>query len=349
MAFTDVKGSSPRKVLQGWGLDHVLLKETVVVGDPIGVDQTNEWGLAKATARDYRARYVAAEDGEDGDTIGVFRMAVLEAAFGATLADFGNELFLADTAGYYTAAVGTVTQNLGWITDATHILVHPRTPLTIDSSDLGNNSVDSDNYVDGSIDPEHFAVSAVDSTALADNSVDTGALQADSVTSTILADDSVDTAALQDDAVDSTRLADDAVDTGAIQDNAVTATKLNDTVLGRLAVTIVTGTSDSTTAETVGAYSPVAGNVVAVQFLNESNGAFTTAADLKVASYSTACAESGTTLADGAVFRDTTINGTFDDVGVGATLAFTSGKSAGDQPQSCIVEIEYKINAVVTA
>lgn len=37
---------------------------------------------------------------------------------------------------------------------------------------LANNSVDSDNYVDGSIDTIHLATDAVDGTKIADNSID---------------------------------------------------------------------------------------------------------------------------------------------------------------------------------
>jgi len=304
MAFTD---TALRKVLQGWGLDHVLLGEAVAVGDPVGVNATNEWMLASAGATPhYLARYVAAEGGAAGDTVAVFRMAILEGAFGATLADYGDPLYLADTAGNYTAAAGTVRQNVGWVNDATHILVELRSPLALDASDIGDDSIDSQHYAADSIDTEHYAPGSVDGTAIA----------ADAVTSTHLLAGGVDTTAI--------------------------ATN----VYGIVCVTIQTGSSD-TVPVTEDAYAPVAGDVVAVQFMNSSSGTMSAAAGLTVGSYQTACAESGATMIAGAVFRDTTMNSSCVAHAVGATLLFTSGEvHTGTEPQTCIVEIRYQIKLV---
>lgn len=108
------------------------------------------------------------------------------------------------------------------------------------------NSIDSDQYVDGSIDTAHFAAGAVDAAAMGANSVDsselvdgsvdashlaTGAvtnakLGADSVTSGKIGDDQIDSEHYTNGSIDPAHLADGAVETAKINNGAVTADKL---------------------------------------------------------------------------------------------------------------------------
>ena len=67
---------------------------------------------------------------------------------------------------------------------------------TITSGGLGDNSVDSDAYVDGSIDLAHLSADSVDSTQYVDGSIDNAHLADDAVDSDELAAGSVDAAHL---------------------------------------------------------------------------------------------------------------------------------------------------------
>ena len=81
---------------------------------------------------------------------------------------------------------------------------------------MSANSVNSDQYIDGSIQRVHLEADIIDSTKLADNAVN----------SEHYVDGSIDREHLAADIVDSTKLADDAVGTEHIQDGAVTESEI---------------------------------------------------------------------------------------------------------------------------
>lgn len=85
-------------------------------------------------------------------------------------------------------------------------------------------------------------------------------------------------------------------------------------------------------------YSPVAGTVQAVQFINECAAAFTTSASIACGSYGTVVASSGT-LADSSSKRVAVTTGTFSIVAAGDKLTFAFGGGAGTQDQGAIIEI----------
>ena len=104
--------------------------------------------------------------------------------------------------------------------------------LTVDGTiTLPANSVDSDQYVDGSIDHVHLAADAVDGDNLADNacdsehytdgSVDHVHLAGDCVDGDNLADNACDSEHYTDGSIDHVHLADDCVDGDNIADNSV--------------------------------------------------------------------------------------------------------------------------------
>ena len=92
-------------------------------------------------------------------------------------------------------------------------------------------------------------------------------------------------------------------------------------------------------ARTIEGYSPVAGTVQAVQFVNESGAAFATLSSLKVKAYGTLVAASSTTLADGSTQRVAAALSTYNIVAAGSTLVWTTSGGLGTQLQSVIVEI----------
>jgi len=147
------------------------------------------------------------------------------------------------------------------------------------ATSVADESIDSDAYVDGSIDTAHLAADAVDGTKLADNAVDsehytdgsidadhiasnavtTAKINADAVTGAKIADDaidsehyadgSIDNAHIADDAIDSEHYAAGSIDTAHIADNQVTVAKLADIARGSLIV----GNASAASAElTVG-------------------------------------------------------------------------------------------------
>jgi len=93
-----------------------------------------------------------------------------------------------------------------------------------DSKIATANSVDSDAYVDGSIDAVHLSANSVDSDAYVDGSIDEVHMSANSIDSDSYVDASIDNA----------HLADNAVDTAEIADNAVTLDKMAGLARGTL-------------------------------------------------------------------------------------------------------------------
>ena len=69
------------------------------------------------------------------------------------------------------------------------------------------NSIDSDQYVDGSIDLAHMSANSIDSDQYVDGSIDTAHLAADAVTGAKIADDAIDSEHYVDGSIDAAHLA----------------------------------------------------------------------------------------------------------------------------------------------
>ena len=95
---------------------------------------------------------------------------------------------------------------------------------SIVAAKMAANSVDSDSYVDGSIDAAHIASDAVTTAKILD----------DNVTAAKMADNSIDSDAYVDASIDNAHLADNAVDTAEIADNAVSLAKMAGLVRGKI-------------------------------------------------------------------------------------------------------------------
>jgi len=103
------------------------------------------------------------------------------------------------------------------------------------ATSVADESIDSDAYVDGSIDTAHLAADAVDGTKIADDAID----------SEHYTDGSIDNAHIADDAIDSEHYAAGSIDTAHIADNQVTAAKIFDLARGSLLI----GNASAATAE----------------------------------------------------------------------------------------------------
>jgi len=86
----------------------------------------------------------------------------------------------------------------------------------VDAAGGGANSVDSDQYVDGSIDSVHLAADVITSAKIADDAID----------SEHYTDGSIDNAHIADDAIDSEHYAAGSIDTAHLADDAVTLAKM---------------------------------------------------------------------------------------------------------------------------
>jgi len=116
MAFAD---TAQRVVLEGWGKRKVTLATLAQVGDPIGY--SSGWKQADANAS-IPAEYVAGEDGEVGDEITLYLLAIVRGFTGGTA---GAKLYLSDTAGRYSDASGSDVQRVGQMLTDTEALIAP--------------------------------------------------------------------------------------------------------------------------------------------------------------------------------------------------------------------------------
>ena len=92
---------------------------------------------------------------------------------------------------------------------------------SIDLAHMSVNSVDSDQYVDGSIDLAHMSVNSIDSDQYVDGSIDLAHMSVNSIDSDQYVDGSIDNAHLADDAVDSDEIAAGAIDLAHMSVNSV--------------------------------------------------------------------------------------------------------------------------------
>ena len=91
---------------------------------------------------------------------------------------------------------------------------------------IGNDKIDSQHYVDGSIDNAHLAADSVNGAKIADDSIDSEHYVDGSIDNAHLAADSVNGAKIADDSIDSEHYVDGSIDTAHIADDQVTAAKL---------------------------------------------------------------------------------------------------------------------------
>lgn len=343
MAYTD---TTPRSVIQGWGPDRVSLSTPVLEGDLLGIsaDTTPVWTLAQATGTAILAMWIAGQDGDVDDEITVFRMAVVEAEFDSAETESGAALYLSNTPGDTSLATGTTTQVVGWVSNVGTLgrtMLNPRNPLALDGSDIANDSIDSAHYAAGSIDLEHMSVNSIDSDQYVDGSIDLVHMSVESIDSDQYVDGSIDTAHIAADQIDDTLIADDVIDSEHYAASSIDKEHLADEIIATMALTIPAYLTAEGSGDDIEVFSPVTGTVVAVQFSNESGGAFATEAALFVKGWATACATTVATLADGAVVRKSLATTAFATVSAGSTITFAAGEGTVGDGQTCIVEIDY--------
>lgn len=118
MAFGD--NSDGRLLLAGYLPVRITLSGIVKTGDPVGY--SSGWKQADGNNSIY-AELVAGEHGSSGVEITCYRMARVG---GITTGTAGNVLYLSNTAGEYSASVGTVSQRLGFELGNGEMLIEPK-------------------------------------------------------------------------------------------------------------------------------------------------------------------------------------------------------------------------------
>ena len=98
---------------------------------------------------------------------------------------------------------------------------------SIDLAHMSANSVDSDQYVDGSIDLAHMSANSVDSDQYVDGSIDLVHMSANSVDSDQYVDGSIDGVHIANDAIDSQHYAAGSIDNEHIADGAIDSAALS--------------------------------------------------------------------------------------------------------------------------
>jgi len=103
---------------------------------------------------------------------------------------------------------------------------------SIDNAHIADDAIDSEHYADGSIDNAHIADDAIDSEHYADGSIDNAHIADDAIDSEHYADGSIDNAHIADDAIDSEHYADASIDTAHIATNQIDETLMKDAFVG---------------------------------------------------------------------------------------------------------------------
>jgi hypothetical protein len=174
-----------------------------------------------------------------------------EIELNATLVDVNANL---DVSGTYTGA-GTMTTggniiipnagNIGSVGDTDSIAIASNGVVTFSQIPvMPANSIDSDEYIDGSIDREHLAADIIDGTKIADDaidsehytdgSIDLAHMSANSVDSDQYVDGSIDLAHMSANSVDSDQYVDGSIDTVHIADNQITLAKMAGIARGKI-------------------------------------------------------------------------------------------------------------------
>ena len=123
-----------------------------------------------------------------------------------------------------TAKIGNATHT-GEVTGATALTIAAD---AVTGAKIADNAIDSEHYVDGSIDHVHLANDAVDGDNIADDSINSEHYVDLSIDTQHVANENITTAKLANDAVTSSKLANDAVVTDSVVDANITTAKIAD-------------------------------------------------------------------------------------------------------------------------
>ena len=189
----------------------------------------------------------------------------------------------------------------------------------ITGAKIADDQINSEHYVDGSIDTAHIA----------DAQITTAKLAADSVTNAKIADDSIDSEHYVDGSIDTAHIADDAITTAKIAANAVTAAKIANGTITNAQI------ADSTIGNTQLAGDAVNGTKIADNSIDSEHyvdGSIDTAhiGNLQVTTAKIAAdAVDGTKIADDSINSEHYVDGSIDTAHI-ADSQITAAKIASN-------------------
>jgi hypothetical protein len=192
------------------------------------------------------------------------------------------------TANFDGSAGISITTTLA--TDA--IVTANITNANVTVAKMAANSIDSDQYVDGSIDTAHIADSQITVAKMAANSIDSDQYVDGSIDTAHIADSQVTVAKMAANSVDSDQYVDGSIDTAHYADNSITGAELADNI-------DIAGTFDVTGATTLDSTLVVAGIATASTSAMITEGALvdgTTAWDAAAKANATLVLEENTTI-----------------------------------------------------
>jgi hypothetical protein len=272
-------------------------------------------------------------------------------------AGWGDNTGGSDHHDHYTASTGMVLGGSAFSTHASQTHVTGLGTITtgvwnatkITGAYIADDAIDSQHYVDGSIDTAHIgdlqvttakiAADAIDGTKLADNavdsehytdaSIDTAHIAADQITSALIADDQIDSEHYVDGSIDTAHIGDLQVTTGKIAADAIDGTKLADNAVDSEHYT--DGSIDTAHI----AADQIVGSLIADDAVDSEHiaaGAIDTAhiGDLQVTTAKVAAdAITGAKIADNAIDSEHYTDLSIDTAHIG-NLQVTTGKIAAD-------------------
>jgi len=189
-------------------------------------------------------------DGTDGATVAAGIHAIAEGTFSAsanatklvfttgvseTAASSATAKMTLSSAGLLTIADDLVIKDGGTIgvaSDADSITIASNGVVTFSQIPvMPANSIDSDEYIDGSIDREHLAADIIDGTKIADDAINSEHYAAGSIDTAHIAADQIVASLIADNAINSEHYTDGSIDTAHIGNDQVTQDKMaNDSV-----------------------------------------------------------------------------------------------------------------------
>jgi len=129
----------------------------------------------------------------------------------------------ADIDGLGITVVGTIATGVWQGTAIAHAYIGAD---AIDGDNIADNAVNSEHYVDGSIDTAHIANDQITAALIADNAIDSDMYVDGSIDTAHIGADQITSALIADDQIDSEHYVDGSIDTAHVADNAITLAKL---------------------------------------------------------------------------------------------------------------------------
>ena len=126
-----------------------------------------------------------------------------------------TQVLIGDGTGFTAAALsGDVTMTNAGVTNISADV--------ITSAEIADNAINSEHYVDGSIDTAHIAADQITNALMADDAIDTAQIADDAITNALMAADAITGAEIADNAINSEHYVDGSIDTAHIAADQIT-------------------------------------------------------------------------------------------------------------------------------